>query len=78
MNQFNQLRSDVLNLLLTTTIHTKECDDVRAKAIRKCAKAVHQRTKSKPLKQLCKKLRNEKNDKLVIQVVGNLSNLPAL
>ena len=62
-----QIKSDTLTLLLANAIHYSEPPKERAKAIRKCAKVICQRTKDKALKSACRAIRNEKNDYLVVK-----------
>jgi hypothetical protein len=60
-----EIKSDTLTLLLTNAIHRDKEPEQRAKAIRKCAKVICNRTNDKALKNACRMIRNEKNDQLV-------------
>lgn len=66
----SDLHNDTLNLLLSNAINREEAPEVRAKRIRRCAKAICQRTKDKALKQACRGIRDTKDDLLVIHAVA--------
>ena len=66
----SDIQNDTLNLLLSNAINREEAFPVRAQRIRKCAKAICQRTEDKALKQACRKIRDTKDDTLVIHAVA--------
>ena len=63
------IQDDTLNVLLANAMNRNESDEYRAKAIRKCAKAVCQRTPDKVLKHTCKIIRNEKRTSVIIEFI---------
>lgn len=65
------IQDDTLTLLLSSAMNRYLGESEQARKIRKCAKVISQRTKDKPLKNACKRLRNEKNDCLVIKAIDN-------
>ncbi len=67
----NEIRSDTLNLLLSSAINRHLGSIKQAQAVRKCAKAICSRTKDNPLKNACRSIRNEKSDMLVIKAMDN-------
>ncbi|MBO9492112.1 hypothetical protein J7384_17250 [Endozoicomonas sp. G2_1] len=62
----SDMRDDTIVLLLSLYCNKNLPVEGQARAIRKCAKTIAQRTRDKALKQACKGLRRSKNDYLVV------------
>ena len=65
------IRSDTLTLLLASAMARHLNVAQQAQKIRKCAKVICGRTKDKILKDTCRRIRNEKDNKLVVDVIDN-------
>lgn len=60
-----QLHSDTISLFLSNATNRDESVALRAKAVKRCAKALTGRTSDKPFNDALKTIRNQKNDEAV-------------
>lgn len=66
------VKSDTLTLMLCLAVNQHLTDVEQSLAIKKCAKFVYHRTKDKPLKNMCRLLRNEQKHHKVIKAIEML------
>jgi hypothetical protein len=71
MTLAEEVQSETLTLLLASEFHKFLPAKERAKKIRKTAKVICQRVRDKPTKEACRRIRNEKNDLLIIKALDN-------
>lgn len=67
--------SETTTMLLTFMIHKDLPVAERALKLRKCAKHIHRRTKSKVLKEAMHNLRDNKNDELTIKAIQEVHDV---
>lgn len=67
--------SETMTMLLTYMFHLDLPVAERALKIRKCAKAIHRRTKSKVLKEAMHNIRDNKNDELTLKAIKEVHDV---
>jgi hypothetical protein len=67
--KINEIKDDLLTLIMSNACNRDLEPQERAKRIRKCAKLICNRTQDKVLKTSCRAIRATKSDDLVVNAV---------